>query len=86
MGEYIDCVLFYQSANDRYHSQEELQARILRHEHIYEQIAVPSCHVSTILKLKDGTLLAAWFAGQQERSLDVTIWFSRKVNGVWEPL
>lgn len=57
---------------------------IIRHEHIYEQIAVPSCHASTILKLKDGTLLAAWFAGQQERSPDVTIWFSRNVNGVWE--
>lgn len=57
---------------------------IIRHEHIYEKIAVPSCHASTILKLNDGTLLAAWFAGQKEGSPDVTIWFSRNANGYWE--
>ncbi|MBR2460086.1 MAG: exo-alpha-sialidase [Clostridia bacterium] len=57
--------------------------KIITHEHIFEQIAVPSCHASTILKLKDGTLLAAWFAGQREGATDVTIWFSRKVNGAW---
>jgi predicted neuraminidase len=58
--------------------------KIICHEHIYEKIVAPSCHASTVLKLKDGTLLAAWFAGEKEGTPDVTVWYSRKVGGAWE--
>ena len=58
--------------------------KIICREHIYEKITAPSCHASTVLKLKDGTLLAAWFAGEKEGAPDVTVWYSRKVDGAWE--
>lgn len=43
----------------------------------------PSCHASTVLPLKDGTVLAAYFAGEYESADDVGIWLSRKVGGSW---
>ena len=43
----------------------------------------PSCHASTIVTLKNGDLMAAWFGGTAERAPDVAIWGSRRVNGKW---
>lgn len=43
----------------------------------------PSSHASTIVELKDGDLMAAWFGGTHERAPDVAIWGSRCVRGVW---
>ena len=41
------------------------------------------CHASTILKLKDGSLLTAWFAGTAESKDDVRIWYAKKFNDKW---
>jgi len=38
-------------------------------------------HASSITEAKDGTLLAAWFAGTRENAADVDIWVSRKAPG-----
>jgi predicted neuraminidase len=43
----------------------------------------PECHASTIVALKNGDLMAAWFGGTRERAPDVAIWSSRRVNGHW---
>ena len=43
----------------------------------------PSSHASTIVELKDGGLMAAWFGGTHERAPDVAIWASRYINGKW---
>lgn len=42
-----------------------------------------SCHASTVLPLKGGDLLAAWFGGTEEGAGDVAIWCSRKKDGDW---
>ncbi|MGI6745621.1 MAG: BNR/Asp-box repeat protein [Firmicutes bacterium ADurb.Bin300] len=42
-----------------------------------------SCHASTVLPLEDGTVVAAWFGGTAEGSNDVTIWYSRRKDGLW---
>ncbi len=42
-----------------------------------------SAHASTLVELKDGTILAAWFGGSWEKGSDVAIWFSRKKKS-WE--
>lgn len=42
------------------------------------------CHASTLLHLKNGMFLSAWFGGTEEKNDDVGIWFSRRVNGQWE--
>jgi predicted neuraminidase len=43
----------------------------------------PESHASTIVALKNGELMAAWFGGTKERAPDVAIWGSRRVNGKW---
>lgn len=43
----------------------------------------PASHASTIVELKGGDLMAAWFGGTHERAPDVAIWSSRCVGGVW---
>ena len=41
------------------------------------------CHASNLSLLKDGNLLATWFAGSLEGADDVGIWSSKRINGVW---
>jgi predicted neuraminidase len=43
----------------------------------------PECHASTIVALKGGDLMAAWFGGTKEGAPDVAIWGSRRSNGKW---
>ena len=57
---------------------------IIQSEFIYQSqdVNFPSCHASTIAETKNG-LVAAWFAGTNEKDPDVGIWFSRLHNGNW---
>lgn len=43
----------------------------------------PSSHASTIVELKSGGLMSAWFGGTAERNPDVAIWGSQMKNGTW---
>lgn len=43
----------------------------------------PSSHASTIVELKPGQLMAAWFGGTDEGRNDVAIWGARYENGHW---
>ncbi len=42
-----------------------------------------SSHASTIVELKNGDLLAAWFGGTAEGKPDVAIWSARKSGATW---
>jgi len=49
---------------------------------LYENVpGLPQCHASTIVELKNGDLVAAYFAGKHEGNPDVCIWVSRKPRG-----
>ncbi len=50
-------------------------------EFIYAEAPFPSAHASTIVEVRPGLLLAAWFGGTREGSDDVEIWSSRKQSG-----
>jgi predicted neuraminidase len=56
-----------------------------RGEFIFEpgSTSFPESHASTIVELKGGELLAAWFGGTKERAPDVAIWTARYVGGGW---
>lgn len=45
----------------------------------------PESHASTIVELKNGEFMAAWFGGTRERNPDVAIWSSLQVGGKWQP-
>ncbi|MEN9814986.1 MAG: hypothetical protein RLZZ412_968, partial [Verrucomicrobiota bacterium] len=59
------------------------QPGLVRAEFIFASNPVPSCHATTIVEAKDGTLVAAWFAGEAEGKPDVAIWSARHVDGRW---
>ena len=56
---------------------------MVRSEFIFEKNPVPSCHATTIVEARDGTLVASWFAGEAEGKPDVSIWTARCVDGKW---
>lgn len=57
-------------------------------EFIYAPATVtPECHASTLVSLKGGDVLAAWFGGKYERAADVAIYTARFHEGAWsEPV
>lgn len=59
------------------------QAALLKSEFIYASAPFPSCHASTIVESKDGSMITAWFGGLKEGAPDVGIWVSRQTDGTW---
>jgi predicted neuraminidase len=50
---------------------------------IFEDAPFASAHASNIVELKNGDLLATWFAGSAEGKPDVAIWTARNHQGRW---
>lgn len=42
-----------------------------------------SAHASTLLSLRDGSVLAAWFGGSWEKDANVSIYLATRKNGKW---
>ncbi len=53
-------------------------------EFVSENMPTRACHASTVLKLKNGNFLVAWFGGTKEGENDVDIWVAVKNEGVWQ--
>lgn len=54
---------------------------------IFTSAPFASCHASTVVELRNGELLAAWFGGSDEGKPDVAIWGSRRTGNRWsEPV
>lgn len=52
-------------------------------EFIFTSAPFASCHASTIVELRNGDVMAAWFGGSAEGNPDVAIWASRRTAGQW---
>lgn len=52
-------------------------------EFIFATAPFKSCHASTIVELRNGDLLSAWFGGTAEGNPDVAIWASRRTADRW---
>jgi predicted neuraminidase len=52
-------------------------------EFVFETAPFPSCHASTLVQLKNGDLMAAWFGGTAEGRPDVAIWSSTRKGTAW---
>jgi predicted neuraminidase len=56
-------------------------------EFIYTSAPFASAHASTVVELRNGDLLSAWFGGSDEGNPDVAIWGSRRSASGWsEPV
>lgn len=60
------------------------QSPVVGARFIYDRAAYPEAHASTIVQTAAGTIAAAWFGGTREGNADVSIWFSRRQDGVWQ--
>lgn len=58
------------------------RAETLR-EFIYDTAPFASAHASTVVELRNGDVLSAWFGGTKEGASDVAIWGARRHNGRW---
>ncbi len=58
---------------------------ILLEEFVYESAPFPSAHAGTIVESAQGTLIAAWFGGYEEKHKRVGIWTARKLDDRWSP-
>lgn len=63
----------------------QAKAAQISKEFIYTSAPFPSAHASTIVQLRNGDLLSAWFGGTHENAPDVAIWGSRRTAGHWSP-
>ena len=52
-------------------------------EFIFITAPFKTCHASTIVQLRNGDFLAAWFGGTGEGNSDVVIYASRRTNDGW---
>lgn len=56
----------------------------VKKEFIIDKICpTKSCHASTLVKMDNGEILAAWFGGTYEKHDDVDIWLSRRDSKGW---
>jgi predicted neuraminidase len=55
----------------------------VKKEFVFEEAPFPSCHASTVVELRNGELLAAWFGGTGEGKPDVAIWAARRSQAGW---
>jgi predicted neuraminidase len=54
-----------------------------RSEFIFTSAPFASCHASTVIELRNGDLMSAWFGGSGEGHPDVAIWASRYTGDAW---
>ena len=55
-------------------------------EFVFDSAPFQSCHASTVVELRNGDILAAWFGGSGEGKPDVAIWSARRHAGKWQPI
>jgi predicted neuraminidase len=64
--------------------QPNISINTLNYEHIFgDNRPFKQCHASTLIGLKNGRYLFAWFAGTEEKNNDVGIWMADGKPGNW---
>jgi predicted neuraminidase len=58
-------------------------SQIIHSEFIFQKAPFQSCHASTLVELRSGGFMAAWFGGSREGAPDVAIWYSLKNDSIW---
>lgn len=53
-------------------------------EFVADPMPTEQCHASTVIEIRPGVVMAAWFGGTAEGRPDVAIWAARRENGRWQ--
>lgn len=84
---FFDFILSLLGLNGGDDSQEEattsVKFEIEQGEILAKKSKTSTTHASTIVKMLNGDLMAAWFGGSGEGNDDVRIWFSVYKDGAW---
>lgn len=56
---------------------------IINREFVTNRVITEMCHASSLLKLKNGNILCAWFGGSKEGNNDISIWIAKGKNNIW---
>lgn len=83
MRKLIGIILVFSALIDAAHLLAAYFPASRTSEFIFANAPFKSCHASTIIELRDGNLLAAWFGGTSEGNPDVAIWASRRSAAGW---
>jgi len=79
---FVVILLFFAAAGERI---TVMRIKEFQQEFVFEEDRdFNSSHASTVLELKDGGILTAFFGGSWEKNPDVAIWTARRINGKWE--
>ncbi|GGF22075.1 sialidase family protein [Echinicola rosea] len=57
--------------------------KVIREGFIFDEAPFRECHASTLVELKDGSIMTAWFGGEYERHPQVGIWTATKTQNGW---
>ncbi len=84
---FFACFILYNCFSKSYHiekkkSRNQLDSLPLK-GFLFEEQRYPECHASTIIHLKNGEFIAAWFGGTEEKNNDVGIWMTKGKPGAW---
>ena len=74
-----------QSLDLSYYGDYQRNLLLIR-EHIFDDDRpLAQCHASTLVRLRNNRILAAWFGGTREGNNDVGIWIAQRFQGRWSP-
>lgn len=62
---------------------QQTDVNVIQSEYVFNQAPFEACHASTLVELKSGEIMAAWFGGKHEGSKDVSIWTALNRKGKW---
>jgi predicted neuraminidase len=60
-----------------------LVGAVVLSEFLFREAPFSSCHASTVVETRKGSLLAAWFGGSHEGATDVAIYLTRHTEDEW---
>jgi predicted neuraminidase len=67
------------------YGEYQRKLRLTREQVFGEGAGFASCHASTLVQLRNGRFLVAWFGGSREGHADTAIWLAERARGAWGP-
>lgn len=80
----ILCLIAVSCMNNTAASAQSATIKLVSEAFLSDTSLTKACHASTLVKMDNNTLVAAWFGGAYEGSPDVGIWLTRNEGKGWQ--